>query len=405
VSAPASALPAAVASASPSRGGRHFGMDWLRIGAFQLLILYHIGMYFVPWEWHVTADQTVPWAVLPMVAINAWRLTLLFTVSGFASAAMLARTALPPFVRNRVTRLGIPLLFGVIVITPIQPWIQLTTQRGYTNDFSYFYLHDYYRFAMFRGMPLPAWQHLWFIFYLLFYTLLLVALRTLPAQIRTRLRWAVEHILWGPLLVLLPIAIGVFLRLHWFAASEDNHNFLGDWVAHIRHFPAFLFGYLLYGSQSFWRTIRHHWPWIAAVALASTLLEVWIAWDYPMTRPITAGMRSLYQASRVVQGWSAILALIGVADHYWNRDLPRRATLAEAVFPFYIIHQTIIIVVGWLLLGSGVSNLPRLLILVATTMIGCWIFYLVGRRIDFIRPLIGLRPVTRPSSAQKEVGA
>jgi membrane protein DedA with SNARE-associated domain len=75
------------------------------------------------------------------------------------------------------------------------------------------------------------------------------------------------------------------------------------------------------------------------------------------------------------------------------------------VFPFYIIHQTIIIVVGWLLLGSGVSNLPRLLILVATTMIGCWIFYLVGRRIDFIRPLIGLRPVTRPSSAQKEVGA
>ncbi|WP_253716931.1 acyltransferase family protein [Sphingomonas sp. AP4-R1] len=392
---PASAptYPGAPAPSAPvPRPGRHFGMDWLRIGAFQLLILYHIGMYFVPWEWHVTADKTVPWAVLPMVAINAWRLTLLFTVSGFASAAMLTRTKLPPFVKNRVVRLGVPLIFGVIVITPIQPWIQLTTQRGYTADFSYFYLHDYYRFAMFRGMPLPAWQHLWFVFYLLVYTLLLACLRTLPAGLRTSLRSIVERILTGPLLLLIPAAIAIFVRLHWLASAEDNHNFLGDWVAHIRHFPAFLFGYLLYRSQSFWGTIRKGWPWIAAVALIATVIEVLIAWDYPMTRPITAGMRSLYQAARVVQGWSAILALIGIADHYWDRDVGPRAMLAEAVFPFYIIHQTIIIVVGWLLLGSDVPNLPRLLILVATTMIGCWIFYLVGRRVAFIRPLIGLRP-------------
>ncbi len=392
---PASALPAA----SPS--GRHFGMDWLRIGAFQLLILYHIGMVFVPWEWHVSADEAVGWAVLPMVAINAWRLTLLFAVSGFASAAMLRRTPLPAFTRNRLIRLGIPLAFGIVVVTPVQPWIQLTTQRGYTHGFDYFYLHDYWRFAMFRGMPLPAWQHLWFVFYLLVYTLLLVALRSLPGAIRAPARAAAERILWGPLLLLLPIAIAIFVRLRWLPSAEDNHNFLGDWVAHVRHFPAFLFGYLLYGSAGFWRTIRRGLPAIAAIALAATAIEVWIAWDYPMTRPITPGMRQLYQASRVAQGWSAILALIGIADRLWNRDHRWRATLAEAVFPFYIIHQTIIIVVGWLLLGSGVSNVVRLLILVSTTMAGCWIFYLVGRRIAFFRPLIGLRPVPNASSSQE----
>lgn len=378
----------------PSLSGRHYGIDWLRIGAFQLLILYHIGMVFVPWEWHVSADDAVDWAVLPMVAINAWRLTLLFTVSGFASAAMLVRRpALPPFVKNRLIRLGIPLLFGIIVITPIQPWIQLTTQRGYAHDFAHFYLHDYWRFAMVRGMPLPAWQHLWFIFYLLVYTLALSLLLLLPEAVRASLRTSAERLLWGPLLLFLPIVLGIVIRLRWFPHAEDNHNFLGDWVAHIRHFPAFLFGYLLYASPSFWSTIRRGWPWIAAVALGSTALEVWIAWDYPATRPIGAAMRALYQASRVVQGWSAILALIGVADHYWNHDGPWRATLAEAVFPFYIIHQTIIVLVGWLLLGSGLSNAVRLFVLVATTMIGCWLFYLVGRKIAFVRPLIGLRPV------------
>ncbi|PZU07217.1 MAG: hypothetical protein DI605_16305 [Sphingomonas sp.] len=373
-------------------------MDWLRIGAFQLLILYHIGMVFVPWEWHVSSEQSVPWAVLPMVAINAWRLTLLFMVSGFASAAMLARKpALPPFLRNRLVRLGIPLLFGVILITPVQPWIQLTTQRGYDHGFGYFYLHDYYRFAMYRGMPLPAWQHLWFVFYLLVYTIALTALLALPAGIRAFARRWAERLLWGPLLLLLPIAIAIPIRLHWLPHAEDNHNFLGDWVAHIRHFPAFVCGYLLYNSPSLWRSIRGNWPWIAALAIAATAGAVYIAWDYPATRPITRGMRDIYQCIRVVQGWASILALIGIADRFWNHDGRWRAMLAEAVFPFYLIHQTIIIVVGWLMLGSGLSNIVQLILLVASTMIGCWIFYMVGRRIPLARPLIGLRPLAHSS--------
>ena len=61
--------------------GRHYGMDWLRIGAFGLLILYHIGMFFVPWDWHVKARATPDWVTLPMHFTNAWRLQLLFLVS------------------------------------------------------------------------------------------------------------------------------------------------------------------------------------------------------------------------------------------------------------------------------------------------------------------------------------
>ena len=70
---------------------RHFGMDWLRIGAFALLILYHSGMAFVPWDWHVKASHTVIFASVPMNALNAWRLGLLFVVSGYASRAILMR--------------------------------------------------------------------------------------------------------------------------------------------------------------------------------------------------------------------------------------------------------------------------------------------------------------------------
>jgi len=49
-------------------GTRHYGMDWLRIGAFALLIFYHIGMYFVPWGWHVKIAQPRDWVQIPMMA-------------------------------------------------------------------------------------------------------------------------------------------------------------------------------------------------------------------------------------------------------------------------------------------------------------------------------------------------
>jgi glucan biosynthesis protein C len=67
--------------------GRHYGMDWLRIGAFQILILYHVGMAFVPWDFSVKVTPPIDWAVIPMFLTNPWRLSLLFVVSGFASAA------------------------------------------------------------------------------------------------------------------------------------------------------------------------------------------------------------------------------------------------------------------------------------------------------------------------------
>jgi len=99
----------------------------------------------------------------------------------------------------------------------------------------------------------------------------------------------------------------------------------------------------------------------------------------------------LYHLARQVQGWATIVALLGIADRYWNRDHARRAMLAEAVFPFYIIHQTIIVVVGWYLLGAGVAALPSFLILLAATVTGCWLFYAIGRSIGWLRPLIGLQ--------------
>src|SRR3546814_9446007 len=68
-----------------SRGARLIYLDWIRVGAFGLLILFHVGMFYVTWDWHVKSDH-VSHAIEPlMLASSPWRLTLLFLVSGVAT--------------------------------------------------------------------------------------------------------------------------------------------------------------------------------------------------------------------------------------------------------------------------------------------------------------------------------
>ena len=137
----------------PCRKDRHFGMDWLRIGAFQLLILYHIGMTFVPWDYHVKL-ASLDWVTVLMQLTSPWRLSLLFVVSGYASAALLTRSpSAGAFFRQRLARLGLPFLFGIAVIVPVQPWVQLVTQNHYPFGFWTFFTRHYWSFGTLARIP------------------------------------------------------------------------------------------------------------------------------------------------------------------------------------------------------------------------------------------------------------
>jgi hypothetical protein len=367
-------------------------MDWLRIAAFGLLILYHIGMFFVPWGWHVKTAQPIEWFALPMLATNAWRLGLLFVVSGYASAALFARSSgTSAFVRNRSARLLVPLVFGMAVIVPPQPWVELTFKHGYDAPFAWFWLHDYFAFAPIEGIMLPTWNHLWFVAYLWVYTVVLAGLLMLPASVRTRGTVMLDRMLGGWLVLATPIAL-LLLRL-WLGwpGAKETHDLVGDGYAHTFYLPLFLFGYLLRGAPRAWAGIRRSWRTSAVLALAAYAVVALVELQWPGTTPAPDWVEPWFEAAHAIFAWSAIIALLGLADRYWNRDHPRRAMLTEAVFPFYIVHQTVIVVTGWYLLPFELPPAIEFAVLLAATTAGCLAFYLAGREIGPLRPLIGLR--------------
>src|SRR3546814_14640008 len=70
----------------------------------------------------------------------------------------------------------------MIVVIPVQPWIELVTQHGYAGTFLHFWAHDYFRFGTLEGIVLPTCQHLWFAVYLSVYPLLAVLLLLLVPE-------------------------------------------------------------------------------------------------------------------------------------------------------------------------------------------------------------------------------
>ena len=381
-------------------------MDWLRIGAFALLIFYHIGMVFVPWAYHAKTAHPIDWLTIPMQALNAWRLSLLFVVSGFASRAIFAAApAAGRFAWGRTKRLLPPILFAVVVVNTPQPWIELTTQHGYPHDFWHFLATDYFRLQKIAGIALPTWQHLWFVVYLWAYTLALaVMLFVLPGRWQAAIADAASRALDGPLVLIVPAALLVAQWLWIYPGASETHALIDDLPAHRVFFGMFLFGFLLAGNDRLWRAIRRWWP--AAAVLAGVAYAVVAGTEIAYLKtPISRDVWYWFGIVRAVQTWAAIVALIGIADRWLNRDHRWRATLNEAVFPFYIIHQTIIVVVAGALLGAGIGPLAEFGVLLGTTIAGCWLFYRLGREVGWLRPLIGLRARLAPPAASATAAA
>ena len=368
---------------------RHFGLDWLRIAAFGLLILYHVGMFFAPWDWHVKTARPLDWVGIPMLATNAWRLALLFLVSGYASRVLIARNrGTGSFAGERSRRLLIPLLFAMVVVVPAQPWVELMFKHGYAADFGTLYLNDYFRFGAIEGIDVPTWQHLWFVAYLWLYTIVLaVAAKLVPAGLQALF----DKLFGGWLLLAIPIAWLLLVRVILLPGVAETHDLFIDPAAHAVYLPAFLFGFGLAGSAALWPAIRRWWKVAAALAIIGYAGIAGVEWRWPGDTRAPDDAVLLFRVARAFQTWGTIVALLWVADRFWNRDHAWRPVLTEAVFPFYIIHQTIIVLLGWWLLRFALPPLAEFVILVTVTATGCWLFYDVGRRIGWLRPLIGLK--------------
>ena len=373
-------------------------LDWLRIGAFALLVLYHVGMYYVSWTWHVKSADAGPWLEPWMRLSSPWRLSLLFLISGAATSFMLKRDgASGALLGARSLRLLLPLLFGMAVIVPPQSYFEVVQQHGYAGgfvDFLRLYYTGYGGFCQAGGacLILPTWNHLWFVAYLFVYTLALWILARAWPQGLARVAAALSRLLRGSALLWLPIAVLALLRVTMIDRFAPSHALAGDWYLHASYGALFIVGAAWAREPAMWaRCAALRWP---ALLLALAAWGLMVALSAALTgRPANPAWLWAGRSAFAAMQWTAIVAALGFAHRHLNRDHRWRAMLAEAVFPVYVVHQTLII--GFAMALAPLHWAPRIEgpLLAALTLGASFATYRAVRRVALLRPLFGLQPV------------
>ena len=366
---------------------RRYDLDWLRVLVFALLIIYHIGMFFVPWGWHIKNDITVEGIVWPMIFTSEWRLASLFLISGMGTRFALSKRSSGKYMWERITRLFIPLIVGMILIVPPQVYVERVAYRGYKASFLDFLMND--AFVGIYPSGNISWHHLWFLPYLLIFSLILT-----PVFIRLRdrpkmkfLEWQRTKLStssWWLFVYIIPLwFIEVFIEPFF----PVTHALVDDWYTFILFLLIFFYGFNFISiGDAFWKALERF-------KVKALILGVVIFGLYFGIRQLEDGLlvHIVEALLKMLNLMSWLIVIFGFGAKYLNRPSKILSYCNTAVYPFYIFHQTVTVVLALWIYNADFPIFIKFIYLVVGTFLISWILYEIVKRIKFLRPLFGLK--------------
>lgn len=343
---------------------RRYDIDWLRVIAIGLLLIYHIAIVFQPWGAlirFIQSDQLLQGLWLPMSLLNVWRIPLLFYVSGMGVAFAMRKRNWLQLIMERIRRILIPFLFGIIAIVPLH---MLIWQKYYNQELSY---------AVQQG-------HLWFLANIFLYVLLLTPLFFyLKNKHNSKFVRNLNKVIGHPLGILL--VAGVFVLEAMLLNPEVYEMYALNWHGFVLGMLAFFFGfYFVQSGEGFWQTVLK-WRW---GYLFTALLLYLIRWKvFYLKSP-----NYLVAVESVV--W--VYAVFGFSFRYLNRSGKILSYLSQGAYPIYIIHMILLYLGSAIIMPLSISASMKFVCIVIFTSAGCFgIYEFLIRRLQFLRPLFGLK--------------
>lgn len=385
-----------ISSPNPAR---RFDVDTLRVIAILLLVPFHTARLYDSEAWHMK-DLTAPYWIADFLIriLNIFQMPLLFLLAGMSAAWALERRSGRDFLRERALRLLVPLIFGIFILVAPQVWLERTSPEvplrmspiDFDGNFFAFvgnYLSCCYPEANF------SWHHLWFLPYLFVYCLPLTVLtRTSGAETLANWIAGASWRLFLPGLVL--VGLEMFLRPHF----PSTHNLIWDWANHAHYAFLVIFGWWLARNPALEKALQkvRFFSLVAGIALVA----LWFT-----TLPKEFGGFALVDISRqarhiirICAEWCLLLSALAYARSMLAQRTPFVQTFVLLALPFYLFHQTIIVVLGWVWLDwVNAPALKAIVIAGLTTAISLMLAWICAQ-FRITRFAVGL-PVGRKSSA------
>ncbi len=343
---------------------RRYDIDWLRVIAIAMLLIYHTAIGFQSWGLMIGfINNKQAWNNLwtPMTMLNIWRIPLLFFVSGMGVFFALRKRDWKQLLQERTKRILLPFVFGVFVIVPVH-WFIL--QSYYDWDLSY--------------KPHPS--HLWFLGNIFMYTLVLLPLfiylkKYKDKTIFVKLQSLLAHPLGLLIVMLLFIAEAMIVNPYPYEMyAMTTHGFVLGLLAFV---CGFLF---MYSGKPFWNMISK-WSWFFITSALS--LYIYRTYQGQVQVP-------LYLLSIESSLW--IYSVFAFGYKHLNINSKALKYLSQAAYPIYIIHMIFIYMTSYFIFPLDINVRLKYLIVVVFLFVGSFAFYeFFIRRIAFIMPLFGLK--------------
>jgi peptidoglycan/LPS O-acetylase OafA/YrhL len=376
---------------------RRYDLDWLRVVAILAIFIFHNGRFFDTGGWHVKNPVTYPGMDYLTGFLGSWIMPIIFIISGASLFFGLGKGGFGRFLKDKVLRLLVPLAVGAFTHVSLQVYLERQTQGGFSGSYFQFLPHYFEGLYAFGGNFAWMGLHLWyleilFLFSLIFYPLL----RWLKNGSGQRLLNGLGSLLAKPGAVALLAVPGTLLYATLDPRGFEGMRDFGGWPLLVYVFY-FLAGFQIIAHAGLQDSIkRQRWFTLAAAAVTSVAT---------IALNITAGEApygslnyTLTEASYSLMSWSILLAFLGFAFQHLNLRSPFLQYANEAVLPFYIMHQTVILGLGYFVVQTdlpawlkyGITSVCSLIVILG-------LYELLVRRWNVLRVLFGMKPQVRPA--------
>ncbi|KMS73888.1 membrane protein [Streptomyces viridochromogenes] len=382
---------------APATAPRRGELDALRVFVVLGLVFFHAALVFATeGDYYVqNAETTEVITVLAGFGV-VWAMPVLFLVAGLGARYSVRRRGARRFARERLVRLGVPLLFTVVALNPLPQWLrQRAADPGHHESYwhflpRYFTVHlDPADFPFFLDGDHFESGHLWFVLLLLAFCLLLAPVAgRLAAGGDGAARAVVRH----PLLLLLPVLPLTLLQVP--LGMEEDYAAWHHWA----YLVFFLYGFTLAGDERVRAVMRRFARplGVAGVLLFAACGPGFMTLDDPFTdrTPLALGTRALFSAA----GWCLVMAILGALDRPREqqpagaRPSPLMAYLGVAALPMYVLHQPVVVAVAYGVVGWSAPIVVEYAVIVAGSFAVILVLYeSVVHRTRVTRFLFGMR--------------
>ena len=376
--------------------GRLYYLDWIRVLAMFCIFLFHNARFFDGVaDWHVKNATTNLAATFAVGTISQFIMPLFFLVAGAGTFLALKARSPGQYALERALRLLIPLVLGMLVIVVPQAYFQAIFRGTVLEGYNLFQIYGLYL----QSLPEMNWFHLWFLKNLFIISLVAIPFlfswgrggRSLVARLSSFFDkpWTLL-----PLLVAAIAAVNIFL----YPGGFWGHRGDGAWNF-VTYVLFFILGYLIFANPGILKLVQKM-RWIGlGVALISVCCMI-IFFFEELASPAEYFGSPAFAIATLVQAldvWGWLIAIVGFGSRYLNRNNRFLAYANEAVLPFYILHQTLIITIGYYVVQWSAGVGLKYLTISVTSFIGIMLIYeLLVRRLDVLRFLFGMRLRRRP---------